>query len=158
MPSLRAPAGGSVFNAWGPVTNGIQISIGLRDNAAVQVGRTNSIILSVRTRNVSTNVVYFTLSNKISDSPDFSLGVISPSGKQIQPRPKPLSGSGAIVVVHPNETNLFEVNLRDFCNYDEVGTYEITVASGQCILGKSKPFVVSSNPVLLECKSGKVDH
>ena len=155
MLTWRAFARDAEFNAWGAVTNGIQISIALKEDATGQVKGTNSIILSIRTRNLSTNGVIFVLDNAIVNSPALSFVVITPSGKKVPPAPKPLlGGSGGVVEVSPNETYEFEVNLKDIYQFDEAGTYKITTELGVCFRG-TKPFIVTSKPLLVSANRDK---
>jgi hypothetical protein len=145
----------------GPVTNQVQMSIDLDIAAATnkpavafpmeeprspQEVSTNSavVILSVRLRNVSTNVTFqFLLNEEVewSSAPFFE--VILPSGKEVATRPKlPDQPSAAkmtwrpppnrprhalpdFIRLGPGQVQEFKFHLNRFCTFSEVGTYRV---------------------------------
>lgn len=150
MIGFRASAADTNTNEWGAVTNGIQMSIGLKgDNQKLKTNQ--PVVLLICYKNVSSNET-IVISNQKALSLDatYSFVVISPSGKDVSPNlPKSFAGSGEIYPVGPNQTKEFEVNLSQLCNFDEVGTY--TIISKKLIIQfehpKQKWFVVVSNPL-----------
>lgn len=147
--------------AWGPASNYVQMSIDLDTAAATnkpalvfpmeeprspQEATTNEavVILSVRLRNVSTNLTFqFLLNEEVewSSAPFFE--VILPSGKEVATRPKlPDQSSAAkmtwrpppnrprhalpdFIRLGPGQLQEFKFHLNRFCNFSQVGTYRV---------------------------------
>lgn len=116
-------------NAWGAVTNHIQMSISLKDGS--QTLKTNQPVeLTVRYRNVSTNetVLFYDPRSVVADV-TYSFQIISPSGTDISPV-RPTSSTAGSTFYHPIAPGgSFEadINLSSFCKFDQVGAYKVVV-------------------------------
>jgi hypothetical protein len=144
-------------NDWGVATNGVQMSISLK-NGDSEIKTNQFVTLLVRFRNLSTNAIYLYRFN--FDDTELAGGVscrvISPSGKDILPnRDNALAqGSGANFPVPPHQIYEFEFSLGNFCDFSEVGTYKIT-AKKTLMIGQRKEFLVVSNPLYVSVVAKK---
>jgi hypothetical protein len=135
-------------NDWGTVTNGLQMSIGLKDKSEITVYR--DVELLIHFRNVSTNQTFSICpDNVIEKTLDFSFTVISPLGKDISPIPNshPGASSGAIIPLAPSQTLEFDFDLSRLCKFDSVGIYKVIAKYSVLSRQTRKPFTVISNPL-----------
>jgi hypothetical protein len=118
-------------SSWGPVTNDVQIAITLKDRDIDKRGAWG-VTLLVWCRNVSTNrTILIDTSSSGEFTPGLSFRVISPSGKDISPKPAPsYAGSGRVLKLTPGRTNHFAADLGRLCRFNQLGTYEVTVRFG----------------------------
>jgi hypothetical protein len=147
-------------NAWGPETNGLQMSISLKGGEK-QLNRNQGIRLLIRLRSLSTSDTFdFYLQGEHERSSAFSFQVISPSGKDVSPRvPENMRWSGGTVPVYPGRITEVDFNLSRFGTFDELGTYTVL---GRCFLdhlvdlplGRVKMVQVVSNPLEVSIVSG----
>jgi hypothetical protein len=145
--SFSAIAQDTNSSDWGPVTNGVQMSITVSNN----VIQTNTAFqLRVRVRNLSkTNLAaYWGLAPSTDVFSGVHCEITSPSGKDVSPNRVSYGGSGMFLSFPPHQTSEFNFKLSDVCRFDEVGTYSI-VASKGIWLEKNKGWVVVSNPLLI---------
>jgi hypothetical protein len=138
-------------NEWGVITNNVQMSISLKDDGA-QIKTNKSLSLLIRIKNTSTNEAVF-LYNALALNADPLIGVscavISPSGKDISPKPRMFwHGSGGHIILPPNQINEFEFSLSQLCKFDEIGTYKI-IAKKIIWFGNDKQFEIVSNPLTI---------
>jgi hypothetical protein len=141
-----ASADGIGDNQWGPVTNNAQISLAVKGGQRI-IKTTEPVKLLVRFRNLSTNETFGVFrTGEVEYDDTYSWVVISPSGKDISPdfRNIPTSDNGHTVYIPPGQTNGVELNLRNLCRFDEVGTYKI-VAKKEIWLRTNKPCVAISH-------------
>jgi len=143
-------------NNWGMLTNGIQLSIRLKGEGNKLV-LNQPVELQMGYRNMSTNVtfvLYNTLA--VTKDPTYWFSVVSPSGKDISHVfPKIMGGSSFMITVGPNETKEMSLDLRQLCNFDELGEYKI-LAKRMVLLNISNRWIqVVSNPLALEIVPGE---
>lgn len=141
---------------WGAVTNGIQISIRL--SGGMNVIKTNQpVIITIKYRNVSTNEVFpITGKYRIEFDSSYVWTVISPSGKDVSP--DMFSRADHSVTwdnLKPQESMEAEYDISVRCNFNEAGTYKITLNKGMSSIKSQKLFVVVSNPLNVTIASGK---
>jgi hypothetical protein len=147
-------SGGTGGSDWGEVTNNVQISLTLKGGQR-EIKTTAPVPLLVGFRNLSTNQtvgVFRTGAVEYDDT--YSWVVISPSGKDVSPdfRTIPTCDNGHTLYIPPAHTNQVELNFRNLCRFDEVGTYKI-VAKKQIWLGVNKRWLAISNPLLVSIAS-----
>jgi hypothetical protein len=144
----RVLAGDTETIEWGAVTNNFQMSISLKCGGH-EIKTNEPVVLLIKYRNVSTNETIIVF-NHIVPAMDatYSFVVISPSGKDISPNiPKSLTGSGGNYPISPNQTREFDVDLSQFCKFDELGAYKIISKKVIFADPKNKWFTVVSNPL-----------
>jgi hypothetical protein len=142
-------ADGIKTNEWGAVTNGLQMSIGLK-NVNKEITVHGDVDLLIHFRNVSTDQTFSICpDNVIEKTPDFSFTIISPLGKDISPVPNPYPGpsSGAIIPLAPGRTLDFDFNLSRVCKFESVGVYKVIAKYSVLSRQTRKPFTVISNPL-----------
>jgi len=114
---------------WGQVTNNIQMSICLESNKN-EIKANEFVRLIIRLRNLSTNMSFYAryeLAAETDPRVGVSCTVISPSEKDISPKPeKAGGGSGGGGVVGPNKTMEFAFRLSDVCKFNEHGTSQVS--------------------------------
>lgn len=134
-------------NQWGVVTNNVQMSISLTDRGK-EIKSSQPVKLLIRFRNISTNETFLVgRENAIENDPGYSWVVISPSGKDISPKPQIHTGSGGAIPLVPNQFIEFEFNLSRLCKFDELGTYKIVTKKSIWSPENQKLFTVVSTPL-----------
>ncbi len=112
---------------WGPITNGLQMSISFKGNKQeVLLGQ--PILLKAMVRNVSGNKTYFIHEcyQKVLDG-SYAFIISSPSGMDISPKIKEMTGgSGGFYSIAPGQAHEVELNLSPVCKFEAVGKYKIT--------------------------------
>ena len=111
---------------WGPPTNHLQMSIGLKGDET-RISTNQPIKLLIRLRNLSTDETFhFYRANASERSPHFSFSLTAPSGKDISPKPRDFfHGSGHFIDVEPGQVKEMELDLSLLSKFDEVGIYKI---------------------------------
>ncbi len=132
---------------WGAMTNSVQMSISLRDDGKeVKIGQ--PLALMMRIKSLSTNETFtLVLLNEIERDPGFSFIIVSPSGRDISPKPSIGSGSGHIGALAPGQTVELKFDLASICRFDEVGTYKIIAKREVLAARRNRVFEVVSNPL-----------
>ena len=133
---------------WGSGTNNVQMSVSLKGGQK-EIETNQPLILSILIRNVSTNATFILpLMNWIEADPGFSIVVISPTGKDVSPKPKiGAHGSADLAALGPNQSIKREFNLGSLCKLNEIGTYRIIMKRQVWFSQEEKAFQVVSNPL-----------
>lgn len=134
---------------WGSLSCETQISLEITDGE--KISTTNeSVELTARVKNLSTNTYHLYVSRTVTHSVGFSFSVISPNGKDVSPPPFDPTGallSGGLVIVRPNQINGFKFDLKDVCKLDELGTYKVVLKVISRVPGSHQLTNVVSNPL-----------
>lgn len=138
---------------WGPIAGNFQMSVRLRDGGN-EIKTNQPVDLMIRLRNLSTNESYNFIYGGALSVPtpgEFSLEVISPSGKNICKYPK-YSNGGSSVWAHvpPHGTWEQEFPLGRLIEYETNDVYKIVVRR---MIHTN--VVVISNPLYLKVVPGK---
>jgi hypothetical protein len=123
--------------------------------AGIDEIKTNQpVSLFICLTNTSTNETVYVDSTPPAYNENFTSEVISPGGKDISPRKQPPQqigfSSGASIPILPQTKFQFGgYNISDFCKFDEIGKYKITISlkiNSQVVHGS---FPVVSSPLYL---------
>ena len=136
---------------WGPVTNNIQMSVSV-ESSADKITTNEPVKIQIRYRNISANETFVTyVANGTVYDPQYSLSVISPSGKDISPDLTKYSPtSGMLISISPKQVATVEFNLSSVCNLSEVGTYRIMLKRERLTPQKHTAYTIVSNPLLVK--------
>lgn len=149
---------------WGPLTNGVQVSISLATNQPIKVNQ--PIVILFKIRNILTNETVGFFSGG-SPETSFSYKIATPSEKK-PPRNMDviLTGSLGAYRVLPKEVQKYSVNLSLLYDFNEVGTYRIVgkaeaesqtsmLSHEETTFDENKSFKVISNPINITIVSDK---
>ena len=110
-------------NAWGPAKCEAQMSI----SGSNALKTNQQLTLTFRLRNLSAKerfTVFQSLAPQVN-SAGVVFSIISPSGKDVSPRPTISVGSAHFIRAEPNETIQFDFELTNVFKLTEIGTYKI---------------------------------
>lgn len=153
LASQQTFAGDMTTNEWGIATNGVQMSIRLKDESKIKVNQPFDLWIQIK--DTSTNEMfhgYYTYYNDYG----LSFVVIAPSGEDVSPKFSKESVnavSGASIMVPPNQIRKFQFNLSYLCKFNQIGTYKV-IAKQKGYLGK-RGLTVVSNPLCVTVISDK---
>jgi len=140
---------------WGAWTNGVQMSIAIKDEPGpIKIDEPFRLLIKIK--NGSTNAtLYFNRWLAINVNPSFLVDVRSPSGKNLSPNANVVaSGSGFVVSIPPKQVYEYEFNLSYLCRFNELWIYTITVGQLLGSGGKNGWWVIS-NPLPLTVVPGE---
>jgi hypothetical protein len=136
-------------NEWGPATNDLQMSIGLR-NGVHTITNGQPCILSVRFKNLSkSKLLEVEKMRWMEGDHTYSFTVIDPSGKDIAPKAnhEPFGGSADVIEIPPGQTRGVEFNLTAVCKISTTGNYRVIAKKVMWSFEGKGPFQVVSNPL-----------
>lgn len=133
---------------WGAETNGVQLGISLAQG--LQATNGGPVTIKVHIKNNSTNNAQYYIAGKPVFDPSWSLTVISPSGKDISPKPlRAFAGSGVFRNVNPGQTAELEMDLKSKASIDEIGEYKVALRQKILVLEFNDFFEVSSDTLVV---------
>lgn len=137
-------------NHWGAPTNGLQMSISVRERK-IDNQANPMVNLVFRIRNISTNLTFiFYRAHSAELSPYLSFQVTAPFGKDISPKSRrPYRGSGLDYKLTPRMQVQFEAELSFLCSFAKKGSYEVTASWDIGSLTTHKVTTVVSNPLFI---------
>ena len=143
--ACQSRAGSSPTVEWGPVTNGVQLSIALRQREEQkESGKPGDLV--VCTRNVSEHTVHVVRYGDPLE--EFSFRIRFPSGRNVslEQRPYPPGSARFTIEVKPNDAFSHPaIGLQSVCDLSEAGRYSIVLK--EKVLAPGGPTEVTSNPL-----------
>jgi hypothetical protein len=130
---------------WGAMTNNVQMAISLKGGQKeIKTNQPLVLLIQIKNRSEKDNFVIYRR-NWIEGDPGFSFAVLTPSGKDISPKPVVGGGSGMLATLAPSRTMEIEINLGARCRFSEAGSYRV-VAKREVLDPRTKQaFRVVSN-------------
>ncbi len=114
-------------NQIGTASCDAEISIKLKEPTK-EIKTNVPVFVAIQVKNLSTNeMLMINIQNDMLW--DFIWKIISPSGKEISPKPDPLHEpiSGWFPKLKPLESRESNCDLSEICNFNETGTYKVIV-------------------------------
>ena len=115
------------MDAWGPITNDIQMMVCIADEKTLTTNQPLELLVSYRNLSASETFIIYNMKVVALDA-TYSFSVVSPSGKDVSPHASDsLNGSAENYPIVPGRKIDFEINLYHLCKFNEIGTYKITL-------------------------------
>ena len=137
-------------DAWGPVTNNVQMAINLKDGQT-EITNGQPCGLFIRFKNLwpAKPIEILQLLLRETD-PTYSFDVIDPSGNDISPvRSRLMHGSQTLIEVPPGETRSTEFKLSAVCKLGKNGNYRVIAKKFIWFSDQQKWVQVVSNPLIV---------
>ena len=156
----RAAADAAAPLKWGPITNGMRMSI--RYEGRPRDIKTNEpLVLVIRFENVTDDKAYSSYQAVgISTNPLNSVlyTVTTPSGKSLAPKRGEWSadGSGKFIMVRPKQSEEILCTPSPIFHFNEIGVYTIVAEKAFVpVGGRTNSFLVRSNPLSVSVVPGE---